>query len=52
MIAPENIVVPACDTGLPPGPALTTFKNAGVKVKMGATISIAEDQVVTRRRTN
>lgn len=49
MIAPENIVVPACDTGLPPGPALTTFKNAGVKVKMGATISIAEDQTVTKK---
>ncbi|PIU20997.1 MAG: 50S ribosomal protein L10 [Candidatus Diapherotrites archaeon CG08_land_8_20_14_0_20_34_12] len=49
MIAPEDIVVPACDTGLPPGPALTTFKNAGVKVKMGATISIAEDQTVTKK---
>ena len=48
-IAPEDIVVPACDTGLSPGPALTTFKNAGVKIKMGATISIADDQTVTKK---
>ena len=45
-IAPEDIVIPAGDTGVPPGPALTELKNAGLKVKLqGPTIQISEDKI-------
>lgn len=48
-IAPQDITVPAGDTGLPPGPALTDLKNAGLKVKMmGPTIHVDSDTVVTK----
>lgn len=48
-IAPEDIVVPEGDTGLPPGPALSDLKQAGLKPKLaGATIEIPEDTVVTK----
>ncbi len=47
--APEDITVPAGDTGIPPGPALSDLKAAGLKtVVQGPTISIAEDKVVTK----
>jgi large subunit ribosomal protein L10 len=49
-LAQNDIVVPAGDTGLPPGPALSDLKGAGLKVMVqGATISIAEDKVVTKK---
>lgn len=49
VIAPEDIVIPAGDTGLPPGPALSDLKQAGLPVKIdGATISISKDTVVAR----
>ncbi|MEK6958738.1 MAG: 50S ribosomal protein L10 [archaeon] len=48
-IAEFDILVTAQDTGLPPGPALSTLKAAGLKIKMGATIQIAEDKVVTKK---
>lgn len=49
-IAPEDIIIPAGDTGLPPGPALSDLKNAGLKVKVeGSTIAITEDCVVTKK---
>ncbi|MFH0955560.1 MAG: 50S ribosomal protein L10 [Candidatus Micrarchaeota archaeon] len=48
-IAPEDITVPAGDTGLPPGPALTDLKNAGLKVKMmGPTIHVDADTIVAK----
>jgi large subunit ribosomal protein L10 len=48
-IAPENIVIPAMDTGLPPGPALSDLKAAGLNVRIqGATIHIMEDKVVAK----
>ena len=48
-IAEEDIVVPAGDTGLPPGPALSDLKAAGLKVAVqGPTISITFDKVVTK----
>lgn len=48
-IAEEDITVPAGDTGLPPGPALSDLKGAGLKVAVqGPTISIMEDKVVTK----
>ncbi|MFH1587365.1 MAG: 50S ribosomal protein L10 [Candidatus Diapherotrites archaeon] len=49
-IAPEDIVILAGDTGLPPGPALSDLKAAGLKVKIaGATIEITEDKIVTHK---
>lgn len=49
-IAPEDIVIPAGDTGLPPGPALSELKNAGLNVRMqGATIAVMEDKVVVKK---
>ena len=49
-IAPNDIVIPAGDTGLPPGPALSDLKAAGLKTVMqGPTISIAEDKLVTKK---
>ncbi|HLC79585.1 MAG TPA: 50S ribosomal protein L10 [archaeon] len=48
-ITEEDIVIPAGDTGLPPGPALSDLKGAGLKVAVqGATIAIMEDKVVTK----
>lgn len=50
MEAPNDILVTAGDTGLPPGPALSTLKAAGLKTKLqGPTIEIAEDKVVTKK---
>ncbi len=48
-IAPEDIVIPAMDTGLPPGPALSDLKAAGLNVRIqGATIHIMEDKTVVK----
>ncbi|MCR4369133.1 MAG: 50S ribosomal protein L10 [archaeon] len=48
-IAIEDISVPAGDTGLPPGPALSDLKGAGLKVAVqGSTIAILQDKVVTK----
>jgi large subunit ribosomal protein L10 len=50
VIALEDIIVPAGDTGLPPGPALSDLKAAGLKVKLaGASIEITEDKIVCKK---
>ncbi len=50
MVAPSDILVPAGDTGMPPGPALSDLKAAGLNVRVqGPTIHIAEDKVVTKK---
>jgi len=50
MLAQDDIVIPAGDTGLPPGPALSDLKQAGLKTKIqGPTISIAEDKLVAKK---
>lgn len=50
--APEDIWVSARDTGLPPGPALSDLKNAGLKVKIqGPTIQVTEDSLVAKKGT-
>ncbi|MFH1257145.1 MAG: 50S ribosomal protein L10 [Candidatus Diapherotrites archaeon] len=52
VIAPEDIIIHAMDTGLPPGPALSDLKAAGLKVKIqGATIAITDDAVVAKKGT-
>ena len=49
-LAPEDITVQAGDTGLPPGPALSDLKAAGLKVSVqGSTIAVMEDKVVTKK---
>jgi large subunit ribosomal protein L10 len=49
-IAEVDILVQAGDTGLPPGPALSTLKGAGLKVQVaGPTISITKDKIVTKK---
>lgn len=48
-IAQDNIVIPAMDTGLPPGPALSDLKAAGLNVRIqGATIHVMDDKVVVK----
>ncbi|MEW6295900.1 MAG: 50S ribosomal protein L10 [Candidatus Diapherotrites archaeon] len=50
MIAPFDLIVPAGDTGLPPGPALSDLKQAGINARIqGATIMIPEDTVVCKK---
>ena len=49
-IADNDILVQAGDTGLPPGPALSTLKGAGLEVKVaGPTISISRDKIVAKK---
>ncbi len=47
--APNDIVVPAGDTGLPPGPALGDLKAAGINARIdGQTIKVMKDSVVAK----
>lgn len=49
-IAEQDIIVQAGDTGLPPGPALSSLKAAGLKVAVqGPTISVTADKIVTKK---
>jgi large subunit ribosomal protein L10 len=49
-IADADILIQAGDTGLPPGPALSTLKGAGLEVKVaGPTISISKDKIVAKK---
>ncbi len=51
-IAEEDIIVPAGDTGLPPGPALSELKAAGLAIKIqGPTIQVTDDKVVAKKGT-
>ncbi len=48
-VAPYDIVVPKGETDLPPGPALSQLKQAGLKVKIEkGKIVISEDSVVAK----
>lgn len=50
LVAPDDIFVPAGDTGLPPGPALSDLKAAGLKTAIqGSTIAVMEGKVVTKK---
>jgi large subunit ribosomal protein L10 len=49
-VAPFDIVVPAGDTGLPPGPALGELKKVGINAKIeGPTIKVVSDSVVCKK---
>ena len=37
-IAPVDIIVPAGDTGIPPGPAIGTLTKAGIKASIQGSI--------------
>jgi large subunit ribosomal protein L10 len=50
MVAPDDIVVKAGNTGLPPGPDLADLKAAGINAQMkGASIVIPEDVVLVKK---
>ena len=50
LIATDDILVPAGDTGLPPGPALSDLKAAGLKTAIqGGTIAVIEDKIVAKK---
>ena len=49
-IATADLIVQAGDTGLPPGPALSSLKAVGLKVAVqGPTISVTQDKIVTKK---
>jgi large subunit ribosomal protein L10 len=48
--APEDIVVPAGNTGFPPGPLITEFGNVGLPTRIDAgNIAITKDTVVAKK---
>ncbi len=48
-VALNDIIVPAGDTGLPPGPALGDLKAAGINAKIeGSTIKVMKDSLVAK----
>ncbi len=49
-IAPSDLVVPAGETSLAPGPVLTELKQAGIQAKIqGPKVVITKDAVVTKK---
>lgn len=49
-IAPYDLIVPAGDTSLPPGPAISDLQKAGVKSAiMGNKIVVREDSLVAKK---
>ncbi len=49
-IAPEDIVIPAGNTGIPPGPILSKFGKLKIPTKIqGGTIWVTKDTVVARK---
>ncbi len=47
-ISPVDVVVPAGPTGIPPGPAMTELKEAGIPVKIGKGVEVIEDFMAVR----
>lgn len=49
-IAPSDLVVPAGETNLAPGPVLTELKQAGIQAKIqGPKVVITKDAIVTKK---
>ena len=49
-IAPQDIIVPEGDTGLPPGPIIGELKAAGIKARIqGNSIVVQEDSLVVKK---
>src|SRR3989338_262572 len=52
MVLPFDLIVPAGDTGLPPGPDLADLKAAGIPAQMsGSSIKVPKDFVITKSGT-
>jgi large subunit ribosomal protein L10 len=48
-IAPKNIIIPAGNTGIPPGPVLSEFKEAKVQTKIDqGSIAVTKDTIVAK----
>jgi len=48
-IAPKDIIVPAGNTGIPPGPVLSEFKEAKVQTKIDqGSIAVTKDTIVAK----
>lgn len=48
-IAPDDIVIPEGNTGIPPGPIISLFSNFGIPTKIiGGAINVMKDTVVAR----
>jgi large subunit ribosomal protein L10 len=51
-VAPEDIIVPAGNTGQPAGPALSEFREAGIQTKIEAgSIWVTKDSVAAKKGT-
>lgn len=51
-VAPDDIVVPAGNTGLPAGPVLSEFREAGIQTKIEAgSIYVVKDSVAAKKGT-
>jgi large subunit ribosomal protein L10 len=49
-VAPEDILVPAGNTGLPAGPVLSEFREAGIQTKIeGGSIWVNKDSVAVKK---
>jgi large subunit ribosomal protein L10 len=49
-VAPNDIIVPAGNTALPPGPAISELHNAGVRTKIdGGSVWVLRDTVVAKK---
>ncbi|MHA1298694.1 MAG: 50S ribosomal protein L10 [Candidatus Helarchaeota archaeon] len=49
-IAPDDIIIPAKDTGFPPGPVISELNSAGLQTKVqSGTIHIKEEKVVAKK---
>ncbi|MFH1779635.1 MAG: 50S ribosomal protein L10 [Candidatus Micrarchaeota archaeon] len=49
-IAPMDLIIPAGETNLPPGPVLTDLKNAKIKARIqGPKVVISEDALVAKK---
>jgi large subunit ribosomal protein L10 len=48
-LAPKNIIIPAGNTGIPPGPVLSEFKEAKVQTKIDqGSIAVTKDTIVAK----
>jgi len=48
-IAPKDIIIPAGNTGIPPGPVLSEFKEAKVQTKIDqGSIAVTKDTIVAK----
>ncbi|MCS7112420.1 MAG: 50S ribosomal protein L10 [Candidatus Bathyarchaeota archaeon] len=49
-VAPEDVVVPEGDTGIPPGPAISDFSQLGIETRIvKGTINVVRSKVIARK---